>query len=253
MGSGPNVICLHGWGGSTDSFLGLARSLSEKYTVYLVDFNGFGLSPEPSYPFTLDNYVSSIAELARYYRMESFSLVCHSFGGRVGIKFCYKFGYMVDKLILVDSAGMKPRRSLRYYYAVFRHKLLKLLRIKHESGSCDYKKLSPVMKKTFVSIVNEHLEEYAEHVKVPTILIWGNKDKETPVYMGKRLLRLIKGSEMIVFEGCGHFSYLERHFAFVSIVKAFLSGELNEVDSGVFLGLHERRRIVTIPDPFAKR
>ncbi len=253
MGRGPNVVCLHGWDGSTDSFLGLARALSEKYTVYLIDFNGFGQSPEPTYPFTLDHYVSTVSELIRYYKMESLSFVCHSFGGRVGIKFCYKFGYMVDKLILVDSAGMKPRRSLRYYYSVSRHKILKLLKIRHEAGSADYKKLSPVMKKTFASIVNEHLEQYAELIKVPTLLIWGNKDKETPVYMGKRLLRLIKGSEMILFEGCGHFSYLERHFAFVSIVKAFLSGERNEVDNVFFLGLSERRRIVTIPDSGAKR
>ena len=252
MGHGPHVICLHGWGGSTDSFLGLARVLAHKYTVTLVDFCGFGRTPEPSRPYTLDDYVSSLSELIRYYRMESFSLVCHSFGGRVGLKFCYKFGYMVDKLILVDSAGMKPRRKPKYYLSVFRHELLKWLKIQHIAGSGDYRALSPVMKKTFVNIVNERLEPYAEFIKVPTLLIWGNKDKETPVYMGKRLLRLIKGSEMVVFDGCGHFCYTERFSAFVSVVEAFLSGERNEVDIGGSCCGTERRRIFTLPDARAK-
>ncbi len=253
MGHGPSVICLHGWGGCTDSFLGLARALADKYSVILVDFNGFGRSSEPERPYTLDDYVLSLLEIVRHYKLESFSLVCHSFGGRVGIKFCYKFGYLVDKLILVDSAGMKPRRTPKYYYAIYKHKLLNLLKIKHEAGSSDYKKLSPVMKKTFVSIVNEHLECCAEYLKVPTLLIWGNKDKETPVYMGKRLLRLIKGSEMVLFTGCGHFSYLERHSVFVTVVRAFLSGEQNEMDSGVPFVLPARRRIVAVSDVIAKQ
>lgn len=253
MGNGPFVLCLHGWGGSTKSFLGVAKELSSFYTVILVDFNGFGRSPEPDRPYTLDDYVQSVLDIVRYYKMESLSLICHSFGGRVGIKFCYKYGYLIDKLVLADVAGMRPRRHIRYYFSVFRHKLLKKLHIPHVSGSRDYRTLSPVMKKTFVSIVNEHLEKYAEYIKVPTLLFWGNKDRDTPVYMGKRLLRLISGSQMIVVKGCGHFAYLERHNVFVRAASVFLSGDVHETNSGKRGSCFRRRNIVTIPDPLAKQ
>ena len=253
MGRGPYVVCLHGWGGSTQSFLGLAKELSSYYTFVLVDFNGFGSSPEPDYPYSVDDYVHSVLEIVRKYKMESFSLVCHSFGGRVGIKLCYKYGYLVDKLILVDSAGMKPRRSLLYYFHLLRHKLLTALRIPHTAGSRDYRVLSPIMKKTFVKIVTEPLESCAEFIKVPTLLIWGNKDKETPVYMGKRLLRLIGKSQMVLFLGCGHFSYIERHLYFVRVVDAFLSGENDEMDHGDRRARLHGRAICKIPDSFSKR
>ncbi len=233
--------------------MGLVKALSSSFSVVLVDFNGFGMSPEPPRPYSIDDYVRTVLEVVRFYKMESVSLVCHSFGGRVGIKFCYKYGYLVDKLVLVDSAGMKPRRLPKYYLSVFRHKLLNFLKIKHVAGSPDYRKLSPVMKKTFVLVVNEHLERFAEYVKVPTLLIWGNKDKETPVYMGKRLLRLIAGSEMILFLGCGHFSYAERYPIFNSAVKQFLSGEWNELDNGSGKRGVLRRKIYKIPDPRAKQ
>ena len=233
--------------------MGLAKELSHRYTFILVDFNGFGDSPEPSYPYSLDDYVHSILEIVRYYKIESFSLVCHSFGGRVGIKFCYKYGYLVDKLVLADVAGMKPRRKIGYYLAILRHKILNKFHVPHQAGSKDYRALSPIMKKTFVRVVNEHLEHYAEYIKVQTLLIWGNKDKETPVYMGKRLLRLIAKSRMILFQGCGHFAYIERHYLFVHIVDAFLLGDNNEVDNskrGVRL---YRRTIIKIPYPGTKR
>ncbi len=248
FGSGKDVIFLHGWGGNKNSFSFLASFLSQKFRVTVVELYGFGATGDPPRPYSLDDYVLSVMEIVHYYKMQDITLICHSFGGRIGIKLAYKYGYMVDKLILMDSAGMKPHRNLRYYASILRHKICRKIGIPHTAGSADYRILSPVMKKTFVKIVNEHLDWLLDFIQVPVLLIWGNKDKETPIYMGKRLLRHLQDSAMVVMEGCGHFAYLERPYLVASIVDSFVSGAENELDSCEFGRACRKRRIVHIPD-----
>ena len=97
--------------------------------------------------------------------MKNVILVCHSFGGRVGIKLAVKYGYLINKLILIDSAGIKPRRGLKYYFSIYKHKLLNLLKIKHVAGSEDYKKLNETMRGTFKNVINEDLCPILKKIK----------------------------------------------------------------------------------------
>lgn len=243
---------MHGWGGSCDSFRGLALFLSKKFRVTLVDFYGFGSTPEAIVPITLDDYVLSIVRIMREYKMSDVTLVCHSFGGRVGIKLAAKYGYMVEKLILVDSAGVKPRRGIIYFYKVLTHKILNKLKVEHNFGSEDYKKLSGTMRETFKNIVNEDLTPILSKINIRTLIIWGDKDKDTPIYMGKKLYKKIKGSELIIFEGCGHFTYVERHRAFCDIVNNFLMENDNALDSNNDINVSTRNNIVKIPNYSSK-
>ena len=80
------------------------------------------------------------------------------------------------------------------------------------------------MKKTFVSIVNTPLEEYCPQIVARTLIVFGERDSETPVYMAKRLNRLIKNSELVILEGAGHFVFVDREMAFVMVTKNFLLG-----------------------------
>jgi pimeloyl-ACP methyl ester carboxylesterase len=75
-------------------------------------------------------------------------------------------------------------------------------------GSADYKSLSPVMKKTFVSVVNDHLDNLLREIAVPTLILWGKRDRETPPYMAKRIRRRVKNSRLVMLEG-GHYVYID--------------------------------------------
>lgn len=200
---------MHGWGGSTVSFYGLAKQLSAAHRVTLVDFYGFGETPHPDYPLTLDNFVSSVIDLINFYEMKDVSIVGHSFGGRIALKLACKYGYLLDKMVLIDSAGIRPRRGIKYYYKVFSHKIFTKLKIPHKAGSADYRSLNSVRKKTFVNIVNENLRPILKNITLPTLIIWGEKDKDTPMYMAKILHREISGSGLVVHKGAGHYSYLD--------------------------------------------
>ena len=225
------IIYLHGWGSSKDSFLWLKNYFTE-YTQLFVDFAGFGESEEPNKSYSVFDYVLELKSILDCFDIESLILVGHSFGGRVAIKFLslYQFNYKFSKLCLIDSAGIKPRRSFLYYYRIYKFKLLrkiaKMFKFMQKSinnmGSSDYKCLSPIMKETFKLVVNEDLSNDAAKIQTKTIIVWGGKDKETKIYMAKRLKRLIKKSELYVFKNAGHFSFLDCPEEFLIILDTFI-------------------------------
>lgn len=216
-GTGKELLLLHGWGCDKSIFDTFDFN---GYTVTAIDFYGFGESPTPSYPVDLDYYVLGVEEIIRKYNMEEITVIGHSFGGRVAIKLsdCDR----VSALILCDSAGMKPKRGIKYYYKVLLAKLGKLFKRRFYRGSSDYSKLSGAMKRTFINIVNEDLSPITKKVEKPCLIIWGENDRETPLYMYKRLCKNIKYSRGIVFEGVGHFAIFEQPKRFVALVKEFV-------------------------------
>ena len=154
--------------------------------------------------------------------IQNLCILGHSFGGRVAILISVIQKALVDKLVLVDSAGMKPRRKLSYYFNNIRYRVRKTVGLSTEKfGSSDYRQLSLNMKRVFTSIVSTHLEEYAAMIKSKTLIVYGKDDKETPLYMAKRLNKLIPNSKLIVFEDCSHFCYLEKPDDFQKIVTNF--------------------------------
>lgn len=187
-----------------------------------MDFYGFGETPHPNYPLSLEDYADSIKEIIRHYQMQDAVLIGHSFGGRVAILLSAEYTH-ISGLVLVDSAGIRPRRKLSWYYKVYKYKLLKALGIRNiKAGSEDYNRLSGAMKETFVRVVNRDLTPELNKIVVPTLIIWGEKDNETPLYMAKKLNKHIKASRLNILEGAGHYSYLDNFNQFVGLIKEFI-------------------------------
>jgi pimeloyl-ACP methyl ester carboxylesterase len=233
FGTGKNLIVfLHGWGADKNSFLWLKDYFEEEWRVIFVDFDGFGDSSEPDGPMFVRDYVNNLKSIIDRFNPQKLVLVGHSFGGRIAIKFSFLYQSIYEKLslVLVDSAGILPKRNLMYHLRVRRYKRLKRRAIKNKNleeklnrfGSKDYKVLSPVMKQTFVNVVNEDLSHDAKFIKTNTIIVWGDKDKETKAYMARKLKRLINGSKLYFLKGAGHFSFLEKKEEFVIILDTFL-------------------------------
>lgn len=187
-----------------------------------VDFPGFGESAEPVRPFTVADYAAEVLALADEIGADSFALVGHSFGGRVALEIAAKHPERVGALALVDAAGLKPRRKPSYYIRVAAHKLLRKLGKKGLAGSSDYNLLSPVMKATFVRVVNYDQTPLLAEIKCPTAIFWGKDDSDTPIYMAEKFERGIRGSHLFLLRG-GHFAYLTDP-TFLPVLKAFLEG-----------------------------
>lgn len=224
------IVFLHGWGADKNSFLWL-KNYFLNYSLVFVDFAGFGETPEPKKPMSVFDYVSELKELLDSFEIDSLTLVGHSFGGRVAIKFSFLFQNEYDKfkICLVDAAGLKSRRGLRYYYKVYKYKLTKKYFPNSKklklSGSKDYVSLSPVMKQTFIRVVNEDLSSYAKFINAKTLIVWGRDDTETKMYMAKKLNKLIRNSKLEIIDKAGHFSFLDEPDEFVILLDTFLKNE----------------------------
>ena len=217
-----NIVFLHGWGGNATAFLFVAKRLAmQGYNCILPEFAGFGDTPEPNCPYTVKDYAQDVLKLLNDLKIESAVFVGHSFGGRVAIEIAAESPNIMKKLVLVDSAGCRPRRKPQYYFKVLLHKILRKLGFEGLKGSSDYRMLSPVMKQTFKNVVNYFQDKQTVKIKIPTAIFWGKYDKETPPYMAKRLQRNIADSQVFWLNG-GHFAYIDDSFSFVSILKSFL-------------------------------
>ena len=111
-GQGDPVLLLHGWGSSIEPYRQLIACLSRKYRVIALDMPGFGKSDEPQIPFCVDDYVDFVLQFLQHFQIKKLSLVGHSFGGRVIIKMANRqLPFAIDKIVLIDSAGIKPQPS----------------------------------------------------------------------------------------------------------------------------------------------
>ncbi|MCS7234105.1 MAG: alpha/beta hydrolase [Synergistetes bacterium] len=232
-GSGKPVLLLHGWGGSSDSFLPVFNSLRFRFEVYAMDFPGFGRSSTPPSFWGIEEYADITYKFLNMLGINRVHVIAHSFGGRVAILLSALHPEMVEKLVLVNSAGLIPKRSLKYYFKVYSFKLLRrvytflgkdLEKLYKRFGSKDYREageLRPIFKR----VVNQDLRGYLPLIKAKTLLIWGDQDRDTPIYFGKVMEKEIPNAKLVVFKGTGHFSYLENTSEFNRLVSEFLEGD----------------------------
>lgn len=221
LGDGINVVFLHGWGGDASAFLFVAERLKTFAKSIVVDFNGFGKTPEPDRPYSVGDYAGEVLSVLEKERVEKAIIVGHSFGGRVAMEIAAKFPDVASGLVLVDSAGIKPRRNPTYYIKIAIHKLMKKLGMKGLKGSKDYRVLSLIMKETFKKVVSYDQSYMLKDISVPTAIFWGKKDKDTPLYMARKLSKNIKDSSLFLLDG-GHYAYVDDLEKFVSILTAFV-------------------------------
>lgn len=237
-GEGRPLILMHGWGCDHTTVRSIAAVAAATHTVYNIDFPGFGASQEPAEVWGVEEYTRLIEELVRHEGIENPVLIGHSFGGRVSI--LYSSRNKTDKVILVDAAGIKPRRSLKYYLKVYSFKTAKRFwqlvlgkekaaaRIdaaRAKRGSSDYASASPMMRRILSKVVNEDLTDRLPLIYAPTLLIWGENDTATPLSDAKKMSRLIPDAGLVSFAGCGHYSFLENPGQFRAVLSSFLKSK----------------------------
>ena len=238
------VLLLHGWGCDHTVFSALEASLADRYTTISVDFPGHGQSGEPVTPWGVSEYMEQIYQLLQQLGIKRTNVIAHSFGGRVALMLAVKHPETVQKMVLTGAAGIKKpeteegrKRSDRYKrYTAFLNRMKRTpvladmaeklqSNLRNRYGSPDYVKLNENMRKTFVRIVSEDLQPLLPQVQASTLLIWGDADTETPLWMGQTMEKEIPDAGLVVFEGGTHFAFLEQEPRFALITKHFFGEE----------------------------
>ena len=226
LGEGKPVLMLHGWGAHIDLLLPLAQRLAPLgYRLYIPDLPGFGQTEAPPTGWSVHDYVQWIIAYLNHHQLKRVHLFGHSFGGRLSLVLGAEHPQRVMKMALANSAGVRTTASagsslrLKTYRAAFNS--LQAVGLKAQAGqlrgwyserygSPDYKAAQGTMRETFVKVVNEDLLPYAARVQPSTLLLWGDRDEETPLWQGQLLEKTIPDAGLVVYEGAAHYSYLER-------------------------------------------
>ncbi|GAB1421835.1 alpha/beta hydrolase [Anaerolineales bacterium] len=219
-GSGEPILLLHGWGANLNLIMDLSERLAKKGNrVYALDLPGFGLSDTPQKVWTIFDYADFIVQFMDYHQLEKVNLFGHSFGGRLSLILAAKHADRINKLVLCDSAGIKPqtpkwkqlrltsyKRIRTFLTQIGQEKLAEKLRQTYNKryGSSDFQQVSGIMRETFVNVINQDLLDCAREIKAPTLIFWGANDQDTPVWMAKKLESSIPDAGHIIYENVGH-------------------------------------------------
>lgn len=234
-GEGRDVLLLHGWGGEADSLLPLFEALKGRCRVTAIDFAGHGGSGKPApQGWSVTEYMEWTRGVIEALGIAPCDIVAHSFGGRVSILLCATYPRLVRRLVLTASHGIVGKKTFAQRARARLYKMLRAVagilpggerlrkRLAERFGSADYNALDEQMRRTFVKVVNQDLREYLPRIAAPTLLIWGSEDTATPLWFAHVMEREIPDAGLVVYEGCGHFAYLERAAEFNRVVAHFL-------------------------------
>ncbi len=232
------VVILQGWGTEMSLYDSMAASIASDYRVIQFDFPGFGGSDEPREAWSVDDYADFFLQLMVSLKINRATLIGHSYGGRVIIKLASRnlTDFNIERIVLVDSAGILPVKTPAQLKKIRRYKRLKkfyanplIYKLFHKQidawrnkqGSVDYRNASPMMKQCMVKAVNEDLTELLPMIKQETLLIWGENDTATPVSDGKLMEERIPNAGLAVIQNAGHFCFLEQRGIFDRIMKSY--------------------------------
>ncbi len=236
---GRPVVLMHGWGCSFSTVRSIAAILEPGMHVFNLDLPGHGKSPEPPTVWGVGEYTDMVKAFIDKLGLEDPVPIGHSFGGRIAIMLASQ--RPLTKMMLVDAAGIKPVRPLKYYIKVYsfktaKHVLPALLGRKRaqkildawrgKAGSDDYRQASPLMRQIMSKAINQDLTPLLPDIKASTLLVWGAKDSATPLRDARIMEKYIPDAGLVTFADAGHYSFLDQPGQFRAVVREFFKNEL---------------------------
>jgi 2-hydroxy-6-oxonona-2,4-dienedioate hydrolase len=256
MGSGPQVLLLHGFGGFLETWAFNIPPLSKRYRVYAIDLPGHGLSDKPEGGYTTAFAIESANDIMEALGVNQATLIGHSLGGAVSINIALSLPERVNKLVLIDCAGLS--RNLPWLYRLcslpvlgnilmslavepaLEHSIKRVFYnapvLSREMMDIILKNASqPGVRETLKRIIRQHVRlrgprpealliERLPQLKVPILFVHGAQDRVLPLKHVREAFSMAPNSRVKIFDQCGHCPHIEKAVEFNEIVLEFLAG-----------------------------
>ena len=239
----PKVILLHGLGGSIANWALTTPALAQNYHVFALDQVGFGKSDKPALKYRVGTYVDFLDKFMAELKIEKASLVGNSMGGWVGALTAIKYPSRVEKIVLADAAGIVPanfsetqvyqlNNSTRDEIRANMKRIFATPALQNNEALVDQFMTARVTAGdggTINSLIEsikrreDFLNDRLGDIKKPTLIIWGKQDGLLPVADAYTFNKGIAGSELLIFDQCGHAPQFEKAADFNKAVLAFLA------------------------------
>ena len=232
VGKGKQVLILHGWGDSSVSWKSFANKLAKQYEVILLDLPGFGETQMPGEAWNLTDYANFVHDFLRKIAVKPYGIVGHSNGGAIAIRGVGQGIFQAEKLVLLASAGVRGTSAQKGLYVISKvgkvmaSPLPKRVQARLRKGL--YRRagsdllVAEHMQDTFKRIVRDDVRADAAYISTPTLFVYGERDTETPVALGRQLHDDIEGSVFQEIPAVGHFLQRDAEEQVVQLTKEFL-------------------------------
>lgn len=234
------LLLLHGWMARIEAMAPIYQYFMKDRKIVAIDFPGQGgKSDTLKEVWGVPEYAEMVKALMENLEINGCDVIGHSFGGRVIIYLSSKYSTLFNRIVLTDAAGVKPKTSIKKTFKIYSYKIAKfflklftskekyeekLTEMRKKRGSSDYAMLtSDIMRGTFNKVISLDLTSNLKEIKQATLLVWGENDTDTPLYMAKIMEKNIRDSGIVVLEKAGHFSYLDNANKYLLVVDNFLN------------------------------
>ncbi|MEA2429306.1 MAG: hypothetical protein QOF37_2934 [Thermoleophilaceae bacterium] len=257
-GWGPLLVLIHGIAGSSDTWNEVIEELAERYTVVAPDLLGHGASAKPQGDYSLGAYASGLRDLLTALGHDKGTIVGHSLGGGVAMQMAYQFPERCERLVLVSSGGLGREvhfllRAAALPGSEFVLPVLAangvinagaaaggfLRRLGMRAGPDieemwrSFSSLGDVgARGAFIHTLRGVIDPGGQRVaatdrlylaqRMPTMMMWGERDRIIPVRHGRAAHDMIPGSRFEVFPDAGHFLYRDEPRRFVKTLSDFI-------------------------------
>ena len=222
VGEGQPFLLVHGWGGSIKSLEALAQLIAKTHQAIILDLPGFGESDLPDENWGVEEYAQFLEEFVKSLGLKKIVYFGHSFGGSLGIYLSSQKDSLIEKLILCGSSYKRENKT---------SKLAKFLRFL----PFDIKKIIyriffprsdllkyPKLEKNFRKIIRQDLTSCLADIKIPTLILWGEKDQETPLALANELKNKISNSFLKLYPQSSHNLPLKNPELIIAEINKFI-------------------------------
>lgn len=235
-GKGKEILVLHGWGGSSFSWMRVIDEMAFKgFKLIIPDLPGFGKTNPPDSVWGVSDYADFISDFIKEIKLKDFVIMGHSFGGGLALKLSGEKS-LGKKVIFCDAAIVREKRlSPRQKISSFASRVGKIIVSKNSfaysffekvayyvAGTRDYYLANPLMREIFKKVISEDLTPLLEKVKIPSLIIWGEYDKVTPIDDAYLFNEKIEKSELKIVKGAGHNPHKTHTLEVVESIIKFL-------------------------------
>lgn len=258
-GTGETLLFIHGIAGSCGTFDTVLEDVAEHHHVIAPDLLGHGRSAKPKGDYSLGAYASGLRDLLEVMEIEQVTVIGHSMGGGVAMQFAYQFPERCNRLVLVASGGLGPEVTMLLRAATLPGSDLFLKLVTSDrakrwfSSATDPLRRWGIQPTPSMVHVGEHFaclqDRNTRHAflhtarsvldlrgqridardrlylaqELPTLIVWGDRDRFIPVAHGRAAHDLIPNSRLEVFEGAGHFPHRDEPERFTKVLLEFLA------------------------------
>lgn len=226
------LIILHGWGSASRRWENVRAALErEGVQVVVPDLPGFGSAPPPDTAWGIEGYVQWVDKFCAPYG--TFSLLGHSFGGRIASLYAARHPEKISLLFLSGTPIRPVKRApwVRWGAALGKKfsflpgfSLVRRFLYSRVLGVTDYLRVEGVMKEIFRNIIATDISGALSRMRVPTVLLWGTRDRVTPFSVAQEMEEAIERAELVPLEGKGHAPHLEDPESFAREILVRIRG-----------------------------